>query len=157
MQSRPHPTPLQRLCDQADRGIEDGPHHGAHVEAVLDAFDRSEVSKPVARALSHLLRNYSSAVSVQDLADLSGWSAFQVIRAFRKELGITPHALLIRIRVLSATTLLKQGEPIAGVAVDVGFVDQTHFTRHFKRMHGNTPGNYLKARQVALGEMRGAI
>jgi AraC-like DNA-binding protein len=99
---------------------------------VLDAFDRSEVSKPVARALSHLLRNYSSAVSVQDLADLSGWSAFQVIRAFRKE-------------------------PIAGVAVDVGFVDQTHFTRHFKRMHGNTPGNYLKARQVALGEMRGAI
>jgi transcriptional regulator GlxA family with amidase domain len=106
-----------------------------------------EMSMPVRRALGHLLRHYAAPVTVGDLAALSGRSCFQLIRAFRTELGITPHAMLIRIRVARATTMLEAGEPIAGVAVDVGFVDQTHFTRHFKRLHGDTPGRFLRARR----------
>jgi transcriptional regulator GlxA family with amidase domain len=119
--------------------------------AALAALAGYALSQPVRRALDYLLRNYADPITVQDMADLSDRTPFQMIRAFRKELGVTPHALLIRIRVLRATAMLEQGEPIAGVAVDVGFVDQTHFTRHFKRVHGETPRRFLRERALALG------
>jgi len=146
MQVQPHTTAPRRGRPKDNRGL--------NVDAIFDAVDRPNLSMPVWRALRYLLENYAAPISVQDMADLSGRSPFQMIRAFRKELGVTPHALLIQIRIKRATALLKQGVPIAGVAVDVGFVDQTHFTRHFKRMHGDTPGNFLKSRQVGHAENR---
>lgn len=103
------------------------------------------VSGPVRAALGHLLANYRSQVSLNDLAALTRRTPFQLIRGFRKELGVTPHAMLIRIRILRAKVLLERGEPIAGVAVDLGFVDQTHFGRHFKRIHKETPGRFRSA------------
>lgn len=111
---------------------------------------RSRLSAPVREALEHFLVNYRSQVSLSDLGALTRRTPFQLIRAFRKELGVTPHAMLIRIRILRAEALLERGEPIAGVAVDLGFVDQTHFGRHFKRIHNETPGrfqNAIRARQ----------
>ncbi len=103
------------------------------------------VSGPVRAALGHLLANYRTQVSLNDLAALTRRTPFQLIRGFRKELGVTPHAMLIRIRILRAKVLLERGEPIAGVAVDLGFVDQTHFGRHFKRIHKETPGRFRNA------------
>jgi transcriptional regulator GlxA family with amidase domain len=103
------------------------------------------MSAPVRAALDHLLANYRTQVSLNDLGALTRRTPFQLIRAFRKELGVTPHAMLIRIRILRAKVLLARGEPIAGVAVDLGFVDQTHFGRHFKRIHKETPGRFLSA------------
>lgn len=103
------------------------------------------LSAPVRDALEHLLANYRSQVSLNDLAALTQRTPFQLIRSFRKELGVTPHAMLIRIRILRAKALLELGEPIAGVAVDLGFVDQTHFGRHFKRIHNETPGRFQSA------------
>ena len=57
-------------------------------------------------------------------------------------MGLTPHAYLNHIRVLRARDLLRQGCPIAQAAVNVGFVDQSHLHRHFKRIVGVTPGQY---------------
>lgn len=112
----------------------------------------AKLSRPVLDALEHLLRHYQAPVLLSDLARVTGRTTFQLIRAFRKELGTTPHALLVRIRVHHATALLEQGEPIAGAAADVGFVDQTHFGRHFKRIHQVTPRRYMAAlaRDAAL-------
>ncbi|MGQ0675956.1 MAG: helix-turn-helix domain-containing protein [Rhodospirillales bacterium] len=119
------------------------------------------LSEAVRAALCHLLANYRSSVSLGELAALTQRTPFQLIRAFRKELGVTPHAMLIRIRILRAKALLELGEPIAGVAADLGFVDQTHFGRHFKRIENETPGRFrsaIRARRpretpaAALGE-----
>lgn len=104
------------------------------------------LSEPLRKSLRHLTDNFAGPVRLSDLATLTGCTPFQIIRAFRKELGITPHALLIRIRVERGTALLARGESIAGVATEVGFVDQAHFTRHFKRMHATTPRRYLETR-----------
>jgi AraC-like DNA-binding protein len=125
-------------------GVSFRPDWAGSLETLPFVFGWTTLSSPVSRALDYLLRNYASANSVKELAGLSGHTVFQLIRAFRRELGITPHALLIRIRVLRAAALLQQGEPIAGTATDVGFVDQTHLARHFKRIHGRTPGEYSR-------------
>jgi AraC-like DNA-binding protein len=71
-----------------------------------------------------------------------------------RELGITPHALLVRIRLWRAVARLAGGVPIASVAAAVGFTDQAHFTRRFKRAYGCTPARFVEQR-VTRGDAGG--
>jgi len=66
----------------------------------------------------------------------------RLLRVFRKELGIPPHAYLTQVRVLRAKKLLSVGIPIAQVAWETGFADRSHLNRHFKRLVGVAPGQY---------------
>jgi transcriptional regulator GlxA family with amidase domain len=112
---------------------------------IVRAEPSRNLSAPVRSALQYMTRHYANPITLKDLSKVNAQTPSQMIRAFRKELGITPHAWLIRLRVERGTDLLERGEPIASVASEVGFVDQTHFTRHFKRVHGETPARFLLA------------
>lgn len=85
-------------------------------------------------------------VSLEQLAQEAGLTPFHLCRVFLRETGLSPHAYQILARVKQAKTLLAQGVPIAQAAVNVGFCDQAHFTHHFKRIFGVTPGRYLRQR-----------
>ena len=54
-----------------------------------------------------------------------------------------PHLYLTQVRIERAKTLLTEGLPPAHVAAETGFVDQSHFTKRFKRIVGVTPGQYI--------------
>ena len=64
------------------------------------------------------------------------------MRSFSREVGIPPHRYLTGRRLDRARRLLLAGGRPAEVAAEVGFHDQAHLTRHFKRMLGVTPGAY---------------
>jgi AraC-like DNA-binding protein len=54
--------------------------------------------------------------------------------------------------------MLIDGAPAADVAVRCGFVDQSHFTRHFKRIAGVTPAQYaLSAKGRSSGVFRAGV
>jgi transcriptional regulator GlxA family with amidase domain len=53
-----------------------------------------------------------------------------------------PHAYQIQVRLLRAKKLLRSGRHPADVAYATGFADQSHFSRHFKRLMGLTPARY---------------
>ena len=125
--------------------LRDGDDGVDTAEFDVDAAACRVLSGPVRRALDHMFDNFADRVSLADLSTLTQRTPFQIIRAFRRELGVTPHAMLIRIRIERATAMLARGEPIAAIAADVGFVDQTHFSRHFKRIHRQTPGRFRSA------------
>lgn len=82
-------------------------------------------------------------VSLDMLARESGLSAFHLCRVFRRAIGLSPHSYQILVRVRFAKTLLAEELPISQVAVEAGFYDQAHLTKHFKRIFGVTPGRYL--------------
>lgn len=65
-----------------------------------------------------------------------------LVRSFTKRYGISPHAYVVAKRIEAARTLLLDGVPAARVATDVGFHDQAHLTRHFKRHVSVTPARY---------------
>ncbi|MGN1286732.1 MAG: helix-turn-helix transcriptional regulator, partial [Bradyrhizobium sp.] len=65
-------------------------------------------------------------------------------RMVRRELGVGPHAFRLLARLNLARQLLRAGEPIAAVAADAGFSDQSHLTRLFRRTFGTTPGVYWR-------------
>jgi AraC-like DNA-binding protein len=68
-----------------------------------------------------------------------------LIRTFRKAVGVPPHSYLIHKRVERAKQLLRSGEPVAQVALMVGFSDQSHLNMHFKRLLNVTPGRYARS------------
>jgi AraC-like DNA-binding protein len=81
-----------------------------------------------------------------DLALATGMSPFALLRAFRDETGLPPHAYLNQLRVRLARRLLDGGLAPAVVAAEAGFADQAHLTRHFKRVVGVPPGAYQRER-----------
>jgi AraC-like DNA-binding protein len=84
--------------------------------------------------------------SLAELAEMTELSQFALLRAFRTETGLPPHAYLNQLRVRRARLLLDNGVSAADVAAQVGFADQAHLTRHFKRVVGVPPAAYQRER-----------
>jgi AraC-like DNA-binding protein len=74
-------------------------------------------------------------------------SRYQLLRAFRTTMGIPPYAWLAQYRVNRARFLLEAGGRPAEVAAQVGFADQAHLTRWFRRVLGVTPAAYRNSVQ----------
>jgi AraC-like DNA-binding protein len=87
--------------------------------------------------------------SLSELAAMTGLSQFAVLRAFRAETGLPPHAYVNQLRVRQARALLDRGVAPADVAMTTGFADQAHLTRHFKRVVGVPPRAYQRERLQA--------
>jgi AraC-like DNA-binding protein len=85
--------------------------------------------------------------SLDDLAAAAGTTPFALLRAFQRAYGLPPHAYLVQLRVRRARELLERGVPPAVAAVSAGFCDQSHLSRHFRRIVGATPGLYQRAVQ----------
>jgi len=98
--------------------------------------------RAVKLAREYIDDHYAEDISVKQLAHIANLSPFHLIRVFSNEVGIPPHAYLTQVRVRRAKALLARGRPIAQVALETGFADQSHLNRHFKRIVGVTPGQY---------------
>ena len=99
----------------------------------------------VRRARAHLAEHWDRPVSLAALSSVTGLSRFELVRRFRQQTGLTPHAFQTNLRVGRARSMLSAGEPIAAVAAACGFADQPHLTRTFRRAVGITPGRYAAA------------
>ncbi|GGO73275.1 AraC family transcriptional regulator [Bowmanella pacifica] len=93
----------------------------------------------------YIQENATDDVSLDSLCDQSGYSAGHLVRAFKQYFGLTPHAYLLNCRVQLGQRALKQGQPIAQTALELGFADQAHFQRTFKRLLAATPNQYRQS------------
>lgn len=76
--------------------------------------------------------------SMPELATLTGLNPRYLIRAFAAHTGLTPHRYLTALRIQRSKDLVLTGQPLSGIAADLGFADQAHFTRVF-RTHVHVP------------------
>jgi AraC-like DNA-binding protein len=65
-----------------------------------------------------------------------------LIRTFTRTVGMPPYTYLTQIRAERAKERLAAGRPAAETALAVGFADQSHLNRHFKKLTGTTPRLY---------------
>jgi len=100
------------------------------------------VPTAIHHARSRIDDDPTAILSLQDLAQQSGLSRFQLLRAFAKVTGMTPHAYILQRRLHHARRLIAAGTPLVQVAMDSGFADQSHLTRLFVRNFGISPGAY---------------
>src|SRR5690348_11834762 len=93
--------------------------------------DRPELPEPTGLAdtvhglMAYIDANYAEPITLRDLNRLTALTAFQIIRAFRRFAGTTPHAYLLAVRVDRAAASLTSGETIARAAAEAGFSDQS--------------------------------
>lgn len=112
--------------------------------------DRLEASRPgPSRELAEELRslidtNLVGSVTLGAASRRLAASPAHLVRCFSRTFRLSPHAYQISRRIELARGQLLDGRPPADVAASVGFYDQAHFTRHFKRLVGTTPGLYRK-------------
>ncbi|MBK3647888.1 helix-turn-helix transcriptional regulator, partial [Streptomyces sp. MBT33] len=97
----------------------------------------------LARRLRELLDEHVVAgLTLDDAAALLHAHPAHLVRAFSTAYGIAPHQYLNSRRVDRARRLLLDGLPPGEVATTTGFFDQSHLTRHFRKLVGVTPGRY---------------
>ncbi len=110
----------------------------------LEPTARPPEQAKIALARAFLDTRFAEPVSLGDLAAHVGLSPYHLLRSFRDQVGITPGAYQIQLRVLEARRRLRDGAAIADTATDLGFADQSHLSRHFQRIMGTSPGRYLQ-------------
>lgn len=99
----------------------------------------------VRRARAVLDERWAETVRLDELATVAGVGRFRLLRAFRAAVGMPPHRYQIGVRVARARSLIRVGVPLAEVALETGFADQSHLARHFRRVIGVSPGHYRRA------------
>jgi AraC-like DNA-binding protein len=99
-------------------------------------------------ARDYLKSHYTENVSLADLTSITNLSPFHLLRVFSRRVGCPPHEFQTQLRIAHARKLLREGRPISGVALETGFFDQSHFSRHFKRIVGIPPGLYSSQSKI---------
>lgn len=103
-------------------------------------LSRLQLQRVIDYIQSHLDRD----LSLKELAALVDLSPHYFAQLFKQSIGLPPHQYLIRCRIERAKELLIRQLPLAEIAKAVGFVDQSHFHRHFKRLVGVTPKAFMQ-------------
>jgi len=96
------------------------------------------------RARDYLHAHMDQDLGLDDLARATGVDRFRLSRAFKAAFGLAPHAYLVQLRLAKARRLLAAGQPPALVAMSLGFADQSHMGRWFRRAYGLTPAHYRR-------------
>lgn len=147
---------LEQLCSTLGEDPEHARAAGAFgpfIEALFSRFgqvahspvesSRDEQSAPWA-ARRFIDENFTRPVRIDELAELTKRSPFSLIRSFSRTFGMPPYAYLTHLRIERAKELLLEGRRISDTAFSVGFSDQSHLTRFFRRVVGVPPGVWLR-------------
>ena len=98
---------------------------------------------PMDSVVEYVLQNYSTDITAQTLADLTGLSVSQLDRRFTALYQTTPQKFILRVRMEAAAHLLATtDESIANIALSTGFFDQSHFSKFYRRYFSMSPKEY---------------
>lgn len=124
-----------------------------------DAARNPIVGRSISPAIGGVLRvidtSFAQPLNLDTLASIAGLSVSRFTARFRSEVGLSPHRYLCVVRVRRAQDLLRDGQPPSLVATEVGFFDQSHLCRHFRRVLGVTPRHYVSGRADAARDAPG--
>ncbi|MGZ0752745.1 AraC family ligand binding domain-containing protein [Kluyvera sichuanensis] len=122
---------------------------------MIDTFQPLACHAPVlaegahrfAHVRDYLYDNYMHPITLDELANVAALSPWHFQRQFKAHFHVTPHQMLMAVRLWRAKEFLTHGMPAAEVAAATGLTDQSHLTRAFTQRYGITPVRYQK--QVA--------
>ncbi|MFM0479526.1 AraC family transcriptional regulator [Paraburkholderia strydomiana] len=106
--------------------------------------DSMAMSATIARVRDFLHDHMDGNIGLDELANIAGIDRFRLTRLFQRAFGTSPHAYLVRLRLRAARRLLANGRTPAEVAAEVGFADQSHLGRWFRRAYRMTPAAYRR-------------
>ena len=151
-------TIIARLLDDADQALERD-RRSARVclarAAALVHAERDRSPKTIARGAlapwqvkrltAFIDKNLGGTIATDDLTDIVQMSTGHFFRSFKRSFGEAPFAFIARRRMLRAQQLmLTTDEPLCQIALACGLCDQSHFTRVFRRVIGESPNAWRR-------------
>lgn len=100
------------------------------------------------RVKDYIRTYFQRDLTLAELAGVAGLSRSHLIRVFGAAFNVAPHVYLNAVRIGHAQTLIALGMPLASVAVECGFVDQSHLSRRFKGSVGVAPADWRRMRSA---------
>ncbi|AXH12582.1 AraC family transcriptional regulator [Halarcobacter bivalviorum] len=97
----------------------------------------------VKKAKEIIFYELDNVLYLEDIAKELSISKFEFIRLFKTNTGITPYQYFLNSKLIHAKKYLEITRDIYGAVVEFGFSDLSHFNRHFKRVYGLTPFQYI--------------
>ena len=119
---------------------------GTQTKPHTNSRGTSALPKHVLRRIIERMRSFSSDLSLQALANESGYSRVHFIRMFKAATGYSPHNYLLNLKLERARELLKNpSTSLIDIALDCGFSSHSHMSRIFHRIVGVTPSAYRRS------------
>ncbi len=144
-------------------------------QSIYNELDTMQVETDLINALSYLIKEYThttkkydnlfdekkivtnsteyindsldSNISLDEIAKQSSLSKYHFLRVFKKNIGLTPHSYIVMQRINKAKELIIHGQSLMDASINVGFSDQSHFIRNFRKMYGYSPKTLLRKEQ----------
>ncbi len=118
-----------------------------HSSPMIASNKRGGLSPTKLRKVATLVeQRMGSEMSLEELATAAGLSVFHFARVFRQSTGMSPFQYVLKRRIERARELLLEPHArIGDIALECGFCDQAHLTRHFKRITGSTPAAFKRS------------
>lgn len=152
----PLATGLQQLhrilADEAETSLRQESAIWNWLASFIETYSERRIILPKGRqednavksAIEYLRENYEANITLKKLASVAGLSPYYLLHVFSAAVGMPPHLYQQMLRVQKAKQLLATGLSPVMIASDIGFVDQSHFSRQFKKITGLTPSGYQK-------------
>lgn len=116
-----------------------------HMTLIAKGQPKGHEPRAVREMREYIDSHFRDNISLDELASLTGLNRGYLIRVFRRTVGLPPYTYLIFRRIEAAKKLMRLGTPLAQVALEVGFSDQSHLNLHFVRLLNVTPGCYARS------------
>ena len=113
---------------------------------------KSDISRELNIIKNDIIGNPEIELSVAKMSQKVNISSYHLIRKFSSENGLTPHKFQMQCRIRKAQELLREGHKVIDVAQMVGFCDQSHLDRVFRKQVGITPEEYIKSAILSKAE-----
>ncbi|QJD86949.1 AraC family transcriptional regulator [Cohnella herbarum] len=127
---------LEELCASADNALEEL---------------ANPLPIPIARAIAYMEAHLEEPVTIEEIARQSGWSHEHFTRMFAASVGISPKRALLERRLIRAEQLMMSGQwTVKQIAFRVGFGDEHHFSKMYKRIRGMPPTAYIERCESSL-------
>ena len=109
------------------------------VESYRGGLSRSNLN----RVREYIDAHLGDRLELGELAGVAGLNLFHFARAFRQSTGDSPHQYLLRQRIERAKQLLRNSQStVLEASARTGFVDQSHFSKVFRRVAGISPSEF---------------
>jgi AraC-like DNA-binding protein len=127
-----------RLADAKDAND----RHAIAQQLLAARLSEQPATTPEIGHVLNRLRATRGSASVETLAAEVGWSRRHLATRFREATGLPPKALARLIRIEHAAQRVREGTPLADIAYESGYADQSHFNREFRELVGCTPTQF---------------
>lgn len=150
--------PLDSMIGGAAEALEAQLNRSISTASIIENFARevSKISRPknekmkAARKAVHIIEKEPALFRVDKLCSILSTTPRQLQRLFSEFVGVSPKWAINRYRILDAVSVLNSGSSVdlSGLAYDLGYSDQAHFSKDFKTITGESPAAYLNKQQV---------